>query len=195
MKRDPNCTRCVLHESAHFNRCVFGAGPKPCALMFVGEAPGANEDRHGIAFCGQAGDLLDHVIDKLGILRSLIYITNILKCRPPDNILPKGKTKLLELTQACYPFLKHEIRYVKPKVIVALGGTPLLALTGKAKITKWEGMTLEVEGLPPIIPAFHPAGILHKPSNEANLARALYKAAKMAGLKVATKAGGIYNYE
>ena len=188
MKRNHNCKRCVLSESSHLTTCLMGAGNPNADLMLIGEAPGFDEDRHGSPFIGQAGQLLNRVLSSLNIDRDSLYVTNTLKCRPKNNQLPKGKGAVQECVDACWPYLEEEIQSVDPKVILLMGGTSLVTLTGLRMVTRHEGMEIDTiyEGAKTFV-ALHPAYVLRSPSKEANLARAIALAAKAAGIKVRPK--------
>ena len=108
------CEKCALAKSK--TNTVFGTGNERATLMFVGEAPGGDEDRSGIPFVGRAGKLLDLYLEAVGILRDEVYIANILKCRPPQNRDPDASE-----AENCFPYLKEQIRCIKPKIIVCLG--------------------------------------------------------------------------
>lgn len=164
--------------------------------MFVGEAPGANEILKGLPFVGQAGDLMDHVLAKLGIKREDIYITNCFKCRPENNELP-GIKQTREWFASCQPYLEQEIRDVKPKVILLFGNIPLQLIAGKREITKHEGMEVgKYRGIR-LFASFHPAYVLRSPSREVRLAQAIARAAKAAGMKINPQGwkAGMYDYE
>jgi DNA polymerase len=163
--------------------------------MLVGEAPGGSEDRANKPFVGMAGALLTHVLNNLNIVEDDLYITNCLKCRPTDNTLPSPK-QTVELYDRCRPYLEQEVRTIKPKVIVLLGGTALHLMAGQAQITKHEGMVLDMVWMgAKTVAAFHPAYVLRAPSKEVRLAQALATAWELAGHKVYTTAGDIYKYE
>ncbi len=189
MKRKPQCDRCMLCEQQepHFNRCVWGWGNPNADLMLIGEAPGLSEARRGIPFCGQAGNLLDHILTHLSLSREDMYITNVIKCRPADNKLP-GKKDLEVCFDRCWPFLLTEIQDVDPKAILLMGGTALSLMAAENQITKWEGMEVEsvYEGARTFA-SLHPAYVLRQPSKEFRLAQAIARAARAAGLKVKTK--------
>jgi len=110
-----DCTRCVLHKQGR-KQIVFGVGNPRAELMFIGEAPGADEDQQGEPFVGRAGQLLNNMIKAMGLRREDVYIANIIKCRPPGNRTPER-----EECETCSPFLMRQIAAIKPKVIVALG--------------------------------------------------------------------------
>ena len=126
-------------------------------VMFVGEAPGADEDRQGLAFVGRAGQLLTKMIAAMGYTRDEVFIANICKCRPPENRNPTP-----EEMAACIPFLKRQIQLVRPKTIVALGNTACLGLLGRGGITSLRGKWTSFEGIP-VMPTFHPAYLLRCP--------------------------------
>src|SRR5580765_801118 len=119
MKRDPHCTLCPLHETAEFV-CLLGQGPEPCDVMIIGEAPGQREDASGKAFVGRSGKLLDQLLDRVGLDRKRIFITNAVSCRPPDNRTPK-KNEIV----ACRKWLKYQLSLIKPKYVLLLGNVPL----------------------------------------------------------------------
>jgi uracil-DNA glycosylase, family 4 len=110
-----DCTRCVLHKQGR-KQIVFGTGNPDADIMFIGEAPGADEDEQGVPFVGRAGQLLNNMIAAMGIRREEVYIANIIKCRPPGNRTPER-----DECETCSPFLMRQIAVIKPKVIVALG--------------------------------------------------------------------------
>lgn len=125
--------------------------------MFIGEAPGADEDRQGLAFVGAAGQLLTKMIEAMGYTREQVFIGNILKCRPPDN-----RTPVPEEMATCLPYLKAQIALLKPKVIIALGATAVRGLTAiSTGITKLRGTWLSFEGID-LMPTYHPAYLLYQ---------------------------------
>jgi uracil-DNA glycosylase len=155
------CTRCRLHEGR--TQVVFGVGNPDADLMFVGEAPGFHEDQQGIPFVGQAGKLLDRLLDGIGLKRAEVYIANTLKCRPPGNRDPMPDEK-----HECEPWLFKQIELIRPKVIATLGNHATKQLTGKET-----GIT-RVHGQPQLVtygavsvsiyPLFHPAAALYTPA-------------------------------
>jgi uracil-DNA glycosylase family 4 len=152
------CTLCSLCETR--NTVVFGAGnSKQPLIAFVGEGPGADEDQTGQPFVGRAGQLLNGAIEKgLGLKREDLYICNVVKCRPPEN-----RTPLPNEVLACSPYLFRQLELVQPKVIITLGQTPQLALSGvDLGITKLRGQWQEWRGIP-LMPTYHPAYILRNP--------------------------------
>ncbi len=154
------CNLCDLHKSK--TNYVPGEGFSKPEILFIGEGPGEQEDKSGRPFVGEAGLLLDKIIGKMGYSRNNIYITNIVKCRPPNNRTPnKAEAK------ACFSFLRRQIDFLKPKIIVCLGKTAINHLMGKELyITKVRGTKFEYNNIP-VIPTFHPSYILHQNSNEA----------------------------
>jgi DNA polymerase len=151
-----DCTRCRLHEGR--NRIVFGDGNPEASLMFVGEGPGAEEDRQGLPFVGRAGELLTRMIEKgLGLARRDVYICNIVKCRPPGNRDPRS-----DEVATCRPFLDGQIAAVAPRVIVALGKPAASLLLGReVPITRVRGSWHEYRGIP-LMPTYHPAFLLRQ---------------------------------
>jgi uracil-DNA glycosylase len=152
---------CPLREVR--TKLVFGAGNANADLMFVGEAPGANEDKQGLPFVGRAGQLLDDLLAEVGIKRSDVFITNVICCRPPGNRDP-----LPEEIEACRPYLYRKIELIEPKVICTLGNFATKLLTGNpAGITKVHGRPQErqVGGrVLQLFPIFHPAAALRTDS-------------------------------
>ena len=154
-----DCTRCKLHTGR--TNIVFGEGNPHASLMFAGEGPGADEDASGRPFVGAAGQLLDRIIESIGLRREDVYIANVVKCRPPGNRAPER-----DEATTCQPFLHRQIAAVSPKVIVVLGNTPLESLLGfKGGITKLRGKFHEFKGIP-VMPTFHPAYLLRDPSKK-----------------------------
>ena len=150
------CRRCPLHTSR--THMVFSDGTADAQLVFVGEAPGHDEDLQGIPFVGAAGQLLTRMIEAIGLKREQVYICNVLKDRPPGN-----RTPLPEEMEACLPFLQEQLAVVQPKVICALGATAARALLGPgAAITRVRGTLHDYHGTP-VVPTFHPAYLLRNP--------------------------------
>jgi uracil-DNA glycosylase len=152
---------CPLKEVR--TKLVFGAGNANADLMFVGEAPGANEDKQGLPFVGRAGNLLDQLLEEVGIQRSDVFITNVICCRPPGNRDP-----LPEEIDACKPYLHRKIELIEPKVICTLGNFATKLLTGSPMgITKVHGRPQEREVAGRVVllfPLFHPAAALRTDS-------------------------------
>lgn len=154
--RNPNCERCPLHLSSK-TVCVWGDGPEDAEIMVIGEAPGKAEAKTGKPFQGDSGQLLRQTLKEYG-LEGKVYITNVAKCRPPENRTPTND----ELA-ACRMYLDEEIATVKPKYVVTLGNTPSLAVLGKNKITKCHGEIVEKPDFIGI-PMYHPAYTLYDAS-------------------------------
>jgi DNA polymerase len=193
---------------------MSGTGNPNAKLVLIGECPGFNEDLDGHPFVGESGKLLDFILNKLGISRSDLWITNLIKCHPNKNELPKGE-ELKQVVEACMKHLRPELSQVHPKVVVLLGGTVTHWLSGHRLITKVEGTEVELTRFEPenqkqltlwkiygpkfkAVACYHPAYVLRSPSKEPNLARSIAKAAKMAGMKIKPKGydtTGIYEYE
>ena len=156
------CTKCELHKTK--TKYVFGDGNKTANIMFIGEAPGANEDKQGIPFVGRAGKLFDELLKSIELNRESIYICNILKCRPPNNRNP-----LTGEVEACTPYLKAQIDLIKPKVICPMGNyaskfiLEQFKVMGKEKVPgigKIHGQVFKITdlyGTTEIIPLYHPA--------------------------------------
>ena len=155
-----DCTRCKLHAQGR-TQIVFGVGNPDAALMFVGEAPGADEDIQGFPFVGRAGQLLTKIIEAIDLKREDVYIANVIKCRPPGNRNPEP-----DEVATCEPFLFQQIDIIKPKVIVALGkfGAQTLLRT-LDPISRLRGRVYEFRGAK-LVPTFHPAYLLRNPSSK-----------------------------
>lgn len=174
-----NCTRCPLHETR--TKLVFGSGNPEADIMFVGEGPGRMEDETGQPFVGDAGQVLSNMIRHAGLRREQVYITNVVKCRPPQNRDPRPA----EVAE-CSPYLTAQIRMVKPRVLVALGRfaantlshqkSPLAMHVLRERMWEFEDRQA---GVIPVIPTYHPAYILRnlkvKTAAEKAEARELYK--------------------
>ena len=156
-----DCTRCVLHTLGR-RQIVFGVGNPKANLMFVGEAPGADEDIQGEPFVGRAGQLLTKIIEAIGLGRTDVYIANVLKCRPPGNRNPEQ----VEVS-TCQPFLQRQIDTVRPKVIVALGTFAAQTLLGTdTPISRLRGRVHDFRDGIRLIPTFHPAFLLRSPDRK-----------------------------
>ncbi len=153
-----HCTSCRLHEGRH--EVVFGEGDPDAKLMIVGEGPGADEDVQGRPFVGRAGQLLDRILEAAGIPRSSVYITNIVKCRPPGNRNP-----LPDEAKICSSlWLNKQIELVRPQIIVPLGSVATQFFLGeKVPITRVRGKWFEWNGIK-VFPMFHPAYLLRNPT-------------------------------
>ncbi|HEU0036870.1 MAG TPA: uracil-DNA glycosylase [Kofleriaceae bacterium] len=153
------CTRCKLHSTRR--SIVFGVGAEDAPLMFVGEAPGEQEDRRGEPFVGPAGELLDKMIEAMGWTRDSVYIANILMCRPPNNRNPQP-----DEIASCIPFLQAKIEAIAPRVIVALGRPSANTLLGTdAPISSLRGKFHLRHGVK-VMPTFHPAYLLREPDRK-----------------------------
>jgi DNA polymerase len=154
------CVKCS-HLASSRKNVVFGVGDINAQLMFVGEAPGADEDIQGEPFVGKAGQLLTKIIETMGLRRESVYIANILKCRPDTPGQASGNRKPTpEEMQTCIPFLHEQIDLIQPKVLVALGGTAVEGLLGKTVgIMKLRGNWHTYRGIP-LMPTYHPAYVL-----------------------------------
>ena len=158
-ERALQCVKCPHLVSAR-TQVVFGVGSIDAELMFVGEAPGADEDVQGEPFVGLAGQLLTKMIQAMGLSRERVYIANILKCRPDMPANSSGNRKPTpEEMQTCIPYLHAQIDLIRPKVLVALGGTAMEGLLGKGGIMKLRGQWHIYRGIP-LMPTFHPAYLL-----------------------------------
>ena len=154
------CTRCKLHRLGRKN-IVFGVGNPGADLMFVGEAPGGDEDIQGIPFVGRAGQLLTKIIEAIALKRDEVYIANVIKCRPPQNRNPEQ-----DEVETCEPFLFQQIDLIKPKVIVALGTFAARTLLRTLDpISRLRGRVYEYRGAK-LVPTFHPAYLLRNPSSK-----------------------------
>jgi len=159
-QRATACVRCPNLVAARKN-VVFGVGDINAQLMFIGEAPGADEDHQGEPFVGKAGQLLTRIIQTMGLTRDSVYIGNILKCRPDTPGQAAGNRKPTpEEMQTCIPYLHEQIDLIRPQVIVALGATAVEGLLGKTiGITKLRGQWRTYRGIP-LMPTYHPAYLL-----------------------------------
>lgn len=159
-----DCQRCGLANGRQ--NVVFGEGNPDSPLMFIGEAPGREEDNQGRPFVGEAGQLLTRLIERMGFKREDVYIANIVKCRPPMNRDPQD-----DEISICFPFLDKQIDIISPEVIVSLGKISAYMLMGvkghmsKFSITKVRGRFYEYKGIP-VMPTFHPAYLLRNPKDK-----------------------------
>jgi DNA polymerase len=161
-----DCSKCPLHETR--TKAVFGAGNADADLMFVGEAPGADEDRQGLPFVGRAGQLLNQLLEEVGLSREDVFIANVLKSRPPGNRDPQPAE-----IAACEPYLFEQVRLIEPKVVCTLGNFSTKLLTGSpVGITKVRG-TPQVHELGGrtvfLLPLLHPAAALRTPAMKETL--------------------------
>jgi DNA polymerase len=154
------CTKCPLSEGR--TNVVFGHGRVPCNLMLIGEGPGEQEDLQGLPFVGRAGQLLTKILESVEISREKdIYITNIVKCRPPGNRAP-----LSNETEACFPYLEAQIQIIKPKIILLAGAPSTKVVLGKTEpMSKMRGQWFKLPGTDiSVMPIFHPSYLLRNPS-------------------------------
>ena len=153
------CTRCKLHSTR--THLVYGVGDPDADLMFVGEAPGRDEDQQGVPFVGRAGQLLTKIIEAIDLSRDDVYIANVIKCRPPNNRNPEP-----DEIQTCQPFLFEQIDAIRPKVIVALGAFAVRTLLqSEDAISKLRGQVFDYRGAK-LVPTFHPAYLLRSPEKK-----------------------------
>ncbi len=151
------CRRCRLCEGR--NQTVFGSGNPRAELMFVGEGPGAEEDRQGLPFVGRAGELLTKIIEAIEMTRQQVYIANIVKCRPPGNRDPQP-----DEVAACRPYLDRQIALIRPRLMVALGRIAAQCLLGNdLPIGRMRGQWFQVQGVPTMV-TYHPAALLRNPA-------------------------------
>ncbi len=154
-----NCRRCGLCEQRH--SIVLGEGNRKASVMLVGEGPGADEDAQGRPFVGKAGQLLDKMFSAIDMRREDLYITNVVKCRPPGN-----RTPLDEEAKACLPILRMQYRLIAPKIVVCLGATATRHVYDpEARITRVRGQWLEKNGTL-FLPTYHPAALLRDESKK-----------------------------
>ncbi len=154
------CVRCKLHTLGR-KQIVFGAGSMSAEIMFVGEAPGADEDEQGIPFVGRAGQLLTRMIGAMGLQRDDVYIANVLKCRPPGNRNPEP-----DEIQTCQPFLFRQLASIRPRVVIALGAFAARTLLATEEpISRLRGRVFEYRGSK-LIPTYHPSFLLRSPGNK-----------------------------
>ncbi|HEX4310656.1 MAG TPA: uracil-DNA glycosylase [Acidobacteriaceae bacterium] len=175
-----NCTRCALHKGR--NKIVFADGDPNARLMFVGEGPGADEDAQGLPFVGRAGQLLNNMINAMGLGRDQVYIANIVKCRPPQNRVPEPVE-----ANTCAPFLFRQIDVIRPQVIVALGATAATYLLGgKSPLAALRGRIHQARGTKLIV-TYHPAYLLRDPRQKKEAWADLQLAMAELGLKAPAK--------
>ncbi|MDP2272177.1 MAG: uracil-DNA glycosylase [Archangium sp.] len=170
------CTRCKLCNGR--TQIVFGSGNPRAELVFVGEGPGEEEDKQGIPFVGAAGQLLTKMIEAMKFSRDTVYICNVVKCRPPGNRNPEP-----EEIQSCEPFLRAQLRVIKPRVIVALGKFASQTLLREdTAITRLRGQWRKYEGID-LMPTFHPAYLLRSPDEKKKAWMDLQEVMKRLGTK------------
>ncbi len=189
------CLKCE-HLATSRKNVAFGVGNTNAELMFVGEAPGADEDVQGEPFVGRAGQLLTKIIETMGLTRDSVYIANILKCRPDTPGQPTGNRKpTLEEMQTCIPFLHEQIDLIQPKVIVALGGTAVEGLLGKtAGITRLRGTWQSYRNIP-LMPTYHPAYLLRNqgPMEKRRVWEDMLQVMEKLGMAISEKQRNFFN--
>jgi uracil-DNA glycosylase len=172
-----DCTRCRLHKQGR-KQIVFGVGNPTADLMFIGEAPGADEDLQGEPFVGRAGQLLNNMIKAMGLEREQVYIANIIKCRPPGNRTPER-----DECETCSPFLMRQIEVINPKAIVALGAVAAKTLLAiNAPMTELRGRWYDFRGTKLAV-TYHPAFLLRDPRQKKEAWKDLQMVMKELGLK------------
>lgn len=158
------CTKCPLSRTRTLT--VPGHGNPRAKLMFIGEAPGTEEDRQGLPFVGRAGELLNRMIKRMGFAREEVFVANIAKCRPTENYeMQRDRPPTEEEMNTCIPFLEQQIDAIQPQVIVALGATAVFGLIRKKGITKLRGHWFSYRGIP-VMPTYHPAYLLRGGGDE-----------------------------
>lgn len=152
------CTRCALAKGR--NRTVFGVGARDARWMLIGEGPGQEEDRRGEPFVGRAGKLLDAMLAALGLARAEVFITNVVKCRPPGNRNPEPAE-----AEACWPYLERQIAWVDPALLLTLGAVAAHRLLGvETPVGRLRGRVHEGPDGRPVVATYHPAYLLRTPS-------------------------------
>lgn len=170
------CKKCKLYSNR--NNIVFGTGNKNADIMFIGEGPGADEDRQGEPFVGKAGKLMNMAFEMLGIKRDEVYIANIVKCRPPGNRNPENDEAI-----ACLDYLRNQVILVKPKIIVLLGSIALKNILGQEYgITALRGKWVEKRGIY-YMPTWHPAALLRDENKKVDFIRDLKEVCTKMNLK------------
>jgi uracil-DNA glycosylase family 4 len=176
-----DCTRCRLSKQGR-KQIVFGVGNPKAELMFIGEAPGADEDQQGEPFVGRAGQLLNNMIKAMGLRREDIYIANIIKCRPPGNRTPER-----DECETCSPFLMRQIAAIKPKAIVALGAVAAKTLLAiNAPMSEFRGRWFDFRGTKLAV-TYHPAFLLRDPRQKKETWKDLQMVMKELGLAIPAK--------
>jgi len=178
-----DCTRCRLHQQGR-KQIVFGVGNPEAELMFVGEGPGADEDEQGEPFVGRAGQLLNKMIEAMGLKREQVYIANVVKCRPPGNRTPER-----DECDTCSPFLYCQIDVIKPRAIVALGAVAAKTLLGlNDTMANMRGQWFDYRGTKLRV-TYHPAYLLRDPRQKGEAWKDLQEVMKYLGLEVPKKSG------
>ncbi len=175
-----DCTRCKLHKGR--NKIVYGDGNPKAQIVFVGEGPGADEDKQGLPFVGRAGKLLTQMIEAMGLQRQDVYICNVVKCRPPENRPPEP-----DEVATCSPFLMRQIDVIAPKVIVCLGAVAAKTLLNTTRgISQFRGEWLEWRGHK-LMATYHPAYLLRNPPAKSEVWKDLQKVMAEVGLPLPKK--------
>ena len=176
-----DCTRCRLSRQGR-KQIVFGVGNPKAELMFIGEAPGADEDQQGEPFVGRAGQLLNNMIKAMGLRREDVYIANIIKCRPPGNRTPER-----DECETCSPFLMRQIAAIKPKAIVALGAVAAKTLLAiNAPMSEFRGRWFDFRGTKLAV-TYHPAFLLRDPRQKKETWKDLQMVMKKLGMAIPAK--------
>ena len=176
-----DCTRCRLHKQGR-KQIVFGVGNPKAELMFIGEAPGADEDQQGEPFVGRAGQLLNNMIKAMGIRREDVYIANIIKCRPPGNRTPER-----DECETCSPFLMRQIAVIQPKALVALGAVAAKTLLAiNAPMSEFRGRWFDFRGTKLAV-TYHPAFLLRDPRQKKETWKDLQMVMKELGMAIPAK--------
>jgi uracil-DNA glycosylase family 4 len=162
-----SCTACTLHSTR--TNAVPGSGSSNTKILIIGEGPGFNEDQQGLPFIGRSGKLLDELLAAIPLSREDVFITNVVKCRPPYNRDP-----LPEEVAACRPYLEHQMELLDPKVVVTLGRVSMLRFHPKGKISEDHGKILEWKGRI-LLPLYHPAAGLRNPAIKRDLQQDILK--------------------
>ena len=171
-----DCTRCKLHKQGR-KQIVFGVGNSHAQVMFIGEAPGADEDQQGEPFVGRAGQLLNNMISAMGLRRQDVYIANVIKCRPPGNRTPER-----DECETCSPFLMRQIDVIRPQVIVALGAVAAKSLLGlNESMANLRGRFYDFRGTRLAV-TYHPAFLLRDPRQKKEAWKDLQMVMKALGL-------------
>lgn len=150
------CTKCPLHRGR--THAVPGEGPEDAEIMFIGEAPGFHEDQQGRPFVGAAGQFLEELLESIGLTRDDVYITNVIKCRPPGNRDP-----LPDEINSCEPYLDRQIELIQPTIVVTLGRFSMARAFPQARISRIHGQPRKINEIV-YYPMYHPAAALHRPS-------------------------------
>jgi uracil-DNA glycosylase family 4 len=182
-----DCTRCKLHKLGR-KQIVFGVGNPRAELMFIGEGPGADEDQQGEPFVGRAGQLLNKMIEAMGLKRSDVYIANVVKCRPPGNRTPER-----DECETCMPFLMRQVETINPKVIVALGAVAAKNLLQmNASMGEMRSRSYDFRGAKLFV-TYHPAYLLRDPRQKSEAWKDLQQVMKYLGLETPSKASSQKN--